>query len=74
MNAHFGAKTEDQYIAPPPPVGFETLVVGNAERGWIDEDKIRRYAFPPQSNTRVFVCGLPGVILLFIYFSIVYVI
>ncbi len=60
VNAHFGIKTEE-YIAPPPPVGFESLVVGSAELGWIDEDKIRRYAFPPSDNTKVFVCGLPGV-------------
>lgn len=35
----------------------------HAELGWIDEEKIRRYAFPPSSDTRVFVCGLPGVYL-----------
>jgi cytochrome-b5 reductase len=60
-NATFGVKTTDEYIAPPIPRGFESLVVGSAELGWIDEDKIRRYGFPPNNDTRVFVCGLPGV-------------
>lgn len=33
------------------------------ELGWINEDKIQRYGFPPSIDTRVFVCGLPGVYL-----------
>jgi cytochrome-b5 reductase len=59
--AHFGAKTKDQHIPPPIPAGFESFATGTAELGWIDEDKIRRHAFPPSVDTRVFVCGLPGV-------------
>lgn len=30
-------------------------------QGWVNEDKIRRHAFPPAADTRVLVCGLPGV-------------
>ena len=28
------------------------------ETGWIDEDKVRRLAFPPGSGVRVWVCGV----------------
>ncbi len=68
-NIHFGAKSS-QYIPPPAPEGFDALcchcrdfVEGcvTAEQGWINEDKIRRYGFPPSLDTKVFVCGLPGV-------------
>ena len=30
-------------------------------QGWINEDKLRRHGFPPGENSRVVVCGLPGV-------------
>jgi cytochrome-b5 reductase len=33
------------------------------ELGWVSEEKISRHAFPPAVDTRVFVCGLPGVYL-----------
>ena len=58
-NVHMGAKTKDEYIPPPLPLGFEKL--RGAELGWINEDKISRHAFPPSIDTRVCVCGLPGV-------------
>ena len=32
-----------------------------AELGWVDELMIRKHAFPPAADTRVFVCGLPAV-------------
>ena len=32
----------------------------DGEKGWIDEEKVRRYAFPPAADTNVFVCGLPA--------------
>lgn len=53
-----GAKTKE-YLPPPPPDDFDGLV--NAELGWITEDKIQRHAFAPSDDTRVFICGLPGV-------------
>ena len=58
MNVHMGAKTQD-HIPPPSPEGFASL--RNAEIGWVNEDKIRRHGFAPSEDTRVFVCGLPGV-------------
>ena len=32
-----------------------------AELGWINWHTIKKYAFPPSQETRVFVCGLPDV-------------
>ena len=58
LNVHMGAKTRDP-IPPPSPEGFAGL--RNAEIGWVNEDKIRRHGFAPSEDTRVFVCGLPGV-------------
>ena len=95
-NVHMGARTRDEYIPPPPPVGYDSLclepssqgpttlavasggsIIGGsygAEKaaaqlipgvdkalGWVNEDKIRAYAFAPAASTRVVVCGLPGV-------------
>ena len=31
-----------------------------AARGWVDEAKIRKYAFEPDPATLVFVCGVPA--------------
>ena len=31
-----------------------------AETGWVDEAKVRKYAFPPSEDTLVFVCGIPA--------------
>jgi hypothetical protein len=31
------------------------------ELGWVDERVIRKHAFPPADDTRVFVCGVPDV-------------
>jgi len=58
-NVHMGVKTKD-YQPPPIPEGFGSIA-NSAELGWVNEDKIRRHAFPPAENTRVVVCGLPGV-------------
>merc|ERR1712048_1119767 len=44
----------------PAPPGWEDTSTYTAETGWIDEAKIRKYAFPPAADTLVFVCGLPG--------------
>jgi cytochrome-b5 reductase len=30
-------------------------------QGWVNEDKIKRHAFPPGDDTIITVCGLPGV-------------
>lgn len=58
-NIHWGAKKQIEYKPPPPPKGFETLIHG--EVGWVNEDKLRKHGFPPSEDTRVIVCGLPGV-------------
>ena len=58
-NVHIGIKTKNEYIPPTLPTGFASLQ--NAELGWINEDKVKRYAFLPHIHTRVIVCGLPGV-------------
>lgn len=42
-----------------PPAGWESTETYTAEAGWIDEAKIRKYAFPPAEDTMLFVCGLP---------------
>ena len=39
---------------------FETLRP-QAELGWVNELVLRKHAFPPAPDTRVFVCGLPAV-------------
>ena len=44
----------------PPPEGWESTAAYTAESGWIDEDMVRKYAFPPSDDTLVFVCGVPG--------------
>jgi len=44
----------------PPPEGWVSTPTYTAEAGWIDEEKIRRWAFPPSPETSVFVCGLPS--------------
>ena len=62
-NIHMGVKTKD-YKPPPLPDGFEELRAagpGEVELGWADEAKIVKHGFPPAPDTRVFVCGLPGV-------------
>lgn len=58
-NVHIAAKRKDEYIPPPMPKGFSTLV--SAELGWVNEDKIKRRGFAPADDTRLIVCGLPGV-------------
>ena len=30
-------------------------------QGWINDEKIKKYAYPPSLDTKVLVCGLPGV-------------
>jgi len=54
-----GAKTKS-YV--PPALQQKIATLGDfAEVGWINEEKIRNHAFPPSVDTKVFVCGLPGV-------------
>jgi NAD(P)H-flavin reductase len=47
---------------PPAPLGWDAFA-GPFERelGWVDEAVIRRHAHAPAPDTRVIVCGLPGV-------------
>jgi hypothetical protein len=35
----------------------------SCELGWVNEEKILSHGFPPAPDTKVFVCGLPGVYL-----------
>lgn len=60
-NVHMGASSKklNEYVAPSIPSGFSLLK--HAELGWVTEDKIRKHGYPPSEDTRVFVCGLPGV-------------
>jgi len=64
-NVHLGAKTKDCHVPPPPPKGFALLQLCRfsfKEIGWVSEDKIRKYAYPPSGPSSVVcVCGLPGV-------------
>ena len=48
-------------LGPELEKKIESLGEGSAEVGWIDEHKISKYGFPPSIDTRVLVCGLPGV-------------
>jgi cytochrome-b5 reductase len=50
-----GAAPDD--AAPP---GWQDTPTYVAETGWIDRAKIEQYAFPPSSDTLLFVCGLPA--------------
>jgi len=43
----------------PAPPGWVTTPTYTAETGWIDEAKIKKYAFAPADDTLIFVCGLP---------------
>ncbi len=58
-NVHIGFKTKNEYIPPSLPKNYEQLQ--HACLGWINEEKIKMYAFSPHIHTRVIVCGLPGV-------------
>ena len=73
-NVHVGVKrrvkkegygtTIDALSRPPVPEDWDDLELkGNQakEVGWVDLETIRKHGFPPGSNTKVFVCGLPGV-------------
>lgn len=43
----------------PPPAGWVSTDTYTAETGWVDADKVAKYASPPADDTLVFVCGLP---------------
>ena len=58
-NVYFAAKTSKP-VPPPKPKDFETLAPP-CETGWINEEKVKKYAIEPSSSTRVAVCGLPGI-------------
>jgi len=58
-NIHFGAKKKTEYIPPPQPEGFHALK--DAEMGWISEDKILKHGISPSPQSKVLVCGLPGI-------------
>ena len=30
------------------------------EHGWIDAEKLKRLAFPPSSDSQMWICGTPG--------------
>ena len=46
---------------PKLPDGWEGLHEDRRELGWVNEEVIRKHAYPPSESTKVFVCGLPGV-------------
>ena len=59
-NVHMGIlRKAEEYIAPPPIHDIDKL--RHKEVGWVNEEQVRKYAFPPSSSTRVVCCGLPGV-------------
>jgi cytochrome-b5 reductase len=63
-NIHMGAKTKNEHVPPPPPTGYNEMELSSNSCktiGWVNEDKIRTHGFPPSNDTRVVVCGLPGV-------------
>ena len=55
-----GAKTKSP-IGPELEKKIEGLEKDTAEVGWIDEDKIKKHGYPPSNDTKILVCGLPGV-------------
>mmetsp|Transcript_12653 Transcript_12653/g.28090 ORF Transcript_12653/g.28090 Transcript_12653/m.28090 type:complete len:117 (-) Transcript_12653:586-936(-) len=57
-NVHWGANAKD-YSPPPVPEGFAGLK--HKEMGWVNEDRIIQHGCPPSEDTKVLVCGLPGV-------------
>ena len=59
-NVIWGAKSKTEYVPPKPPVDFDTIA-DHASLGWVNEEKIKTYGYPPASDTIVIVCGLPGV-------------
>ena len=38
----------------PPIEGWD------GELGWVDEDKVKKYCFPPAEDVLTFVCGVPA--------------
>ena len=58
-NVYFAAKTKNP-VAPPAPRDFDTLPAPR-EIGWINEEKVKKYAIEPSRQTRILVCGLPGI-------------
>ena len=55
-NVIMGAKTSNPK-GPELLKKIEGLEKGNAEVGWIDEEKIKKYGFRPAKDTIVLVCG-----------------
>lgn len=60
-----GCKTEGGGTKPQPPEGLDALNKADGStigvEGWVDEARVKEYAFPPADDTQVFVCGLPSV-------------
>ena len=48
-------------FVPPLPENWNSLDPSKRENSWINEESIRKYAFTPASDNKVFVCGLPSV-------------
>lgn len=68
-NVHMGAASlakgrARDYIPPPDLLEAFCGATAAVVQGWINEDVIKEHAFPPSvDDTRVLVCGLPGVYL-----------
>ena len=59
-NIVIGALT-NQPKGPELEKKIEGLEKDKTEVGWVDEEKIKKYGFPPAKDTMVLVCGLPAV-------------
>ena len=61
-DAIIGIRTSNP-ILPQPPKGLQALNNGitTGVEGWINEEQVKAFAFPPADDTQVFVCGLPSV-------------
>ena len=61
-DAIIGIRTSNP-ILPQPPKGLQGLNNGitTGVEGWINEEHVKAFAFPPGEDTHVFVCGLPSV-------------
>ena len=58
-NIHMAANRKAEYKPPPLPINYEQLK--HKELGWINESIIQKYSYTAAIDTKVIVCGLPGV-------------
>ena len=46
---------------PPLPENYDMLDKNRRENTWITKETIKKHAFPPSGDNKIFVCGLPSV-------------